>query len=112
MPPGNWIKVVQRVRYAIALRPPAGCRAYRYASACRLHAVVDVRDESGSQLAQRPAEPVLNTDIYAIDMTEIGARIAQIVRDNAPAEATGRAQGRSCSPRSPSPRGLTSNGAR
>ena len=52
------------------------------------HAVVDVRDDSGSQLAQAPRkEPVLNTDIYAIDMSEIGARIAQIVADNAPAEA-------------------------
>jgi hypothetical protein len=49
---------------------------------------VDVRDDSGSQLAQAPRkEPVLNTDIYAIDMSEIGARIAQIVADNAPADA-------------------------
>jgi hypothetical protein len=49
---------------------------------------VDVRDASGLQLAQAPRkEPVLNTDIYAIDMSEITTRIAQIVADNAPAAA-------------------------
>jgi hypothetical protein len=32
-------------------------------------------------------EPVLSTDIYQIDMSEVAARIAQIIADNAPPEA-------------------------
>jgi len=84
---GNWIKVVQRVPVRIALDPQQ-VAAHPLRIGLSTHAVVDVRDDSGSQLAQAPRkEPVLNTDIYAIDMSEIGARIAQIVADNAPAEA-------------------------
>ena len=65
------------------------------------------------ELAQAPRkEPVLNTDIYAIDMSEIGARIAQIVADNAPVEAVRPAPkvghaGPKVSPTAPR---LTSNG--
>lgn len=84
---GNWIKVVQRVPVRIAL-DPRQVAAHPLRIGLSTHAVVDVRDDSGSQLAQAPRkEPVLNTDIYAIDMSEIGARIAQIVADNAPAGA-------------------------
>jgi membrane fusion protein (multidrug efflux system) len=84
---GNWIKVVQRVPVRIALDAQQ-VAAHPLRIGLSTHAVVDVRDDSGSQLAQAPRkEPVLNTDIYAIDMSEIGARIAQIVADNAPAEA-------------------------
>ena len=44
---------------------------------------VDVRDDSGSQLAQRPRrEPLLSTRAYDIDRSEIATRIAQIIRDN------------------------------
>jgi membrane fusion protein (multidrug efflux system) len=51
-------------------------------------ASVDVRNESGAQLAQAPRkEPVLSTDIYAIDFKEARARIAQIVADNEPVAA-------------------------
>jgi membrane fusion protein (multidrug efflux system) len=55
-------------------------------------------------------EPVLNTDIYAIDISEITARIAQIIADNAPAGCRPR-QGRQ-HPRPKSPRSArsTSNG--
>jgi membrane fusion protein (multidrug efflux system) len=84
---GNWIKVVQRVPVRIAL-DPRQVAAHPLRIGLSTHAVVDVRDDSGSQLAQAPRkEPVLNTDIYAIDMSEIGARIAQIVAENAPAGA-------------------------
>ena len=83
---GNWIKVVQRVPVRIALDPKE-VAAHPLRIGLSTHAVVDVRDAAGSQLAQAPRkEPVLNTDIYTIDMSEIGARIAQIVADNAPAE--------------------------
>jgi hypothetical protein len=73
-----------------------------------------VRDDSGSQLAQAPRkDPVLNTDIYAIDMGEITARIAQIVADNAPAEALRSAPkvGNVRPKVSKAPARLTSNGS-
>ncbi len=84
---GNWIKVVQRVPVRIALDPQQ-VAAHPLRIGLSTHAIVDVRDVSGAQLAQAPRkDPVLNTDIYAIDMSEITARIAQIVADNAPVEA-------------------------
>jgi membrane fusion protein (multidrug efflux system) len=46
-------------------------------------ASVDVRDESGPQLAPAPPqEPVLATRVYDIDRGEITARIAQIIGEN------------------------------
>jgi membrane fusion protein, multidrug efflux system len=81
---GNWIKVVQRVPVRIAL-DPAQVAAHPLRIGLSIKASVDVHQTSGAQLAQAPRkEPVLNTDIYAIDMSEIHARIAQIVADNAP----------------------------
>ena len=86
---GNWIKVVQRVPVRIAL-DPAQLAAHPLRIGLSTRASVDVHQTSGAQLAQAPRkEPVLNTDIYAIDMSEIHARIAQIVADNAP-QAPGR----------------------
>jgi membrane fusion protein (multidrug efflux system) len=81
---GNWIKVVQRVPVRIALEPTQ-LAAHPLRIGLSIHASVDVHGTSGLQLAQAPRkEPVLNTDIYAIDMSEVHARIAQIVADNAP----------------------------
>ena len=81
---GNWIKVVQRVPVRIAL-DPAQLAAHPLRIGLSTRASVDVHQTSGAQLAQAPRkEPVLNTEIYAIDMSEIHARIAQIVADNAP----------------------------
>jgi membrane fusion protein (multidrug efflux system) len=55
-------------------------------------ATVDIRETSGPQLAQAPrTEPVLNTDIYVVDFSEITARIAQIIADNAPLDSGGTA---------------------
>ena len=83
---GNWIKVVQRVPVRVAL-DPRQLAAHPLRIGLSTHASVDVREDSGPQLAQAPRkDPVLNTDIYAIDMSEVTARIAQIVADNAPAE--------------------------
>jgi membrane fusion protein (multidrug efflux system) len=84
---GNWIKVVQRVPVRVAL-DPRQLAAHPLRIGLSTHASVDVREDSGPQLAQAPRkEPVLNTDIYTIDMSEVTARIAQIVADNAPAAA-------------------------
>jgi membrane fusion protein (multidrug efflux system) len=81
---GNWIKVVQRVPVRIALEPTQ-VSAHPLRIGLSVHASVDVHQTSGLQLAQAPRkEPVLNTDIYAIDMSEIRGRIEQIVADNAP----------------------------
>jgi membrane fusion protein (multidrug efflux system) len=79
---GNWIKVVQRVPVRIAL-DPREVAAHPLRIGLSTRASVDVRDDSGSQLANAPRrEPVLHTAVYEIDKTEIQARIAQIVADN------------------------------
>lgn len=84
---GNWIKVVQRVPVRVAL-DPHDLAAHPLRIGLSTRAQVDVRDDSGVQLAQAPRkEPVLSTDIYQLDTGEITARIAQIVIENTPAEA-------------------------
>src|SRR6185503_19583710 len=84
---GSWIKVVQRVPVRVALDPQE-LAAHPLRIGLSTHARVDVRDDSGSQLAQAPRkEPVLSTDIYQIDTSEITARIARIVAENTAAEA-------------------------
>jgi membrane fusion protein (multidrug efflux system) len=79
---GNWIKVVQRVPVRIALDPQE-LAAHPLRIGLSTHASVDVRDESGSQLAVVPRrEPVLHTAIYDIDKRDIDARIAAIIAEN------------------------------
>jgi membrane fusion protein, multidrug efflux system len=86
---GNWIKVVQRVPVRIALDPEQ-LSAHPLRIGLSTRASVDVRNDSGAQLALAPRpEPVLSTNIYEIDRTEIAARIARIIAENAP-EGTGR----------------------
>ena len=81
---GNWIKVVQRVPVRIAL-DPRELAAHPLRIGLSTRVAVDVRDDSGAQLAQRPRpEPVLTTRAYDIDRREIAARIAQIIRENTP----------------------------
>ncbi|MGH8133039.1 MAG: HlyD family secretion protein [Steroidobacteraceae bacterium] len=79
---GNWIKVVQRVPVRIALKPhELVAHPLRVGLSTRVR--VDVRDDSGKQLAVAPRlKPVLATDAYDVDDTQIKARIAQIVRAN------------------------------
>ena len=81
---GNWIKVVQRVPVRIALdRRELAAHPLRIGLSTRV--AVDVRDDSGAQLAQRPRpEPVLTTRAYDIDRREVATRIAQIIRENTP----------------------------
>jgi membrane fusion protein, multidrug efflux system len=79
---GNWIKVVQRVPVRVALEPRE-LRAHPLRIGLSTKVAVDVRDDSGPQLAQTPpAEPVLATRTFDIDPSEIKARIAEIIRDN------------------------------
>jgi membrane fusion protein (multidrug efflux system) len=79
---GNWIKVVQRVPVRVALDPQELIR-HPLRIGLSTVATVDVRDDSGQQLAAAPHdEPVLTTSAYDMDRKEITARIAQIVHDN------------------------------
>ncbi len=79
---GNWIKVVQRVPVRITLVPQElAAHPLRIGLSTRVR--IDVRDDSGSQLAAAPRRaPVLATRAYDIDLSEIRARIDGIVRDN------------------------------
>jgi len=88
---GNWIKVVQRVPVRVALDPQQ-LSAHPLRIGLSTRATVDIRETSGPQLAQAPRkEPVLNTDIYVVDFSEITARIARIIADNAPLDSAGTA---------------------
>jgi membrane fusion protein, multidrug efflux system len=88
---GNWIKVVQRVPVRVAL-DPHDLEAHPLRIGLSTRASVDVRNDSGPQLALVPRkEPVLSTSIYEIDNTEIQARIAQIVADNTAAPSVSTA---------------------
>jgi len=79
---GNWIKVVQRVPVRIAL-DPGELERHPLRMGLSTEATVDVHDDRGPQLAQQPPrEPVLATNAYDIDRSEVRARIAEIVRDN------------------------------
>jgi len=88
---GNWIKVVQRVPVRIALDLQQ-LTAHPLRVGLSMHASVDVRDDSGQQLARAPRqEPVLTTSAYNVDRREITARIERIVSENERApEATRR----------------------
>jgi membrane fusion protein (multidrug efflux system) len=84
---GNWIKVVQRVPVRIALEPQElEQHPLRVGLSTRVR--VDVHDSSGSQLAAAPRrEPVLATNAYDTNLSEIRTRIAEIIRDNTGAGA-------------------------
>ena len=79
---GNWIKVVQRVAVRITLDPKQlEEHPLRVGLSTRVR--VDVQDSAGTQLATVPRrEPVLATRAYDTDLSEIRARIAEIIRDN------------------------------
>jgi membrane fusion protein, multidrug efflux system len=79
---GNWIKVVQRVPVRIELDPEELVK-HPLRIGLSTVATVDVRDDSGVQLAAAAHEqPVLATHTYDMDRQEIMTRIAQIVSDN------------------------------
>jgi len=84
---GNWIKVVQRVPVRIALEPQElEEHPLRVGLSTRVR--VDVEDSSGRTLAAAPRrEPVLATNAYDTDLSEIRTRIAEIIRDNTGAGA-------------------------
>jgi membrane fusion protein (multidrug efflux system) len=73
---------VQRVPVRIALDPDELTR-HPLRIGLSTVATVEVRDDSGVQLAAAPHDqPLLRTSAYDIDRREIMTRIAQIVSDN------------------------------
>jgi membrane fusion protein, multidrug efflux system len=79
---GNWIKVVQRVPVRITLEPKE-LEPHPLRIGLSTNVSVDVHDDSGAQLAQKPrSEPVLATQAYDVDRSAIDARIAQIISEN------------------------------
>jgi membrane fusion protein, multidrug efflux system len=79
---GNWIKVVQRVPVRVTL-DPRQLEAHPLRIGLSTDATVDVHDSSGEQLAQTaPQQPILATNTFDIDRSEIKSRIADIILEN------------------------------
>jgi len=98
---GNWIKVVQRVPVRVMLDPEQlGQHPLRIGLST--DATVDVHGCDGQQLAQSPpAKPVLATDAFDIDRSEIRTRIAQIISDNSLEGSAAAAPGAAGAPAQP-----------
>jgi len=79
---GNWIKVVQRVPVRITFEPKElEEHPLRIGLSTRVR--VEVGDTSGRALAAVPRrDPVLATSVYDTDLSEIRARVAEIIGDN------------------------------
>jgi membrane fusion protein (multidrug efflux system) len=79
---GNWIKVVQRVPVRITFEPKElEEHPLRIGLSTRVR--VEVSDTSGRALAAVPRrDPVLATSVYDTDLSEIRARVAEIIGDN------------------------------
>jgi membrane fusion protein (multidrug efflux system) len=87
---GNWIKVIQRVPVRIALDPREVTK-YPLRVGLSTKVRVDIRNLSGQQLAQSARQtPVLATNAYDIDRTEIRARIERIIEENNSQDSSGK----------------------
>jgi membrane fusion protein (multidrug efflux system) len=87
---GNWIKVIQRVPVRIALDSREVTK-YPLRVGLSTQVRVDVRNLSGQQLAQSARQiPVLATNAYDIDRTEISARIERIIEENTSQGSSGK----------------------
>jgi membrane fusion protein, multidrug efflux system len=87
---GNWIKVIQRVPVRIALDPREVTK-YPLRVGLSTKVRVDIRNLSGQQLAQSARQtPVLATNAYDIDRTEISARIERIIEENTSQGSSGK----------------------
>lgn len=79
---GNWVKIVQRLPVRIALNPHE-LRAHPLRIGLSVDATIDTHDRSGPGLTVLPnSAPVAATSIYAQEITEADARVAQIIADN------------------------------
>jgi membrane fusion protein (multidrug efflux system) len=79
---GNWVKIVQRLPVRIALDPHE-LRAHPLRVGLSVDATIDTHDRSGPVLTVLPnSAPVAATSIYAHEIKEADARVAQIIADN------------------------------
>jgi membrane fusion protein, multidrug efflux system len=79
---GNWIKIVQRLPVRVGL-DPRELEQHPLFLGLSTTVHVDVRDQSGSALSQRPAWPAeLSTAAYADQMSGAEAEIEAIVAEN------------------------------
>jgi membrane fusion protein, multidrug efflux system len=79
---GNWIKVVQRVPVRVTLDPKQ-LEEHPLRIGLSTDATVDVHDSSGEQLAQTAVQkPILATNTFDVDRSEIKSRIEEIIREN------------------------------
>jgi membrane fusion protein, multidrug efflux system len=79
---GNWIKIVQRLPVRVALDPEE-LRAHPLRIGLSVSATVDVRDTSGSLVAQQVRQVPIPTQASLIEDTSVvDASIAQIIQSN------------------------------
>ncbi|MFT4172534.1 MAG: efflux RND transporter periplasmic adaptor subunit [Rhodocyclaceae bacterium] len=80
---GNWIKIVQRVPVRVVLdRQELAAHPLRIGLSMRVE--VNMHDQSGPMLAQAPTTtPVFTTDVFARQLDDAEARIAEVIHANA-----------------------------
>jgi membrane fusion protein (multidrug efflux system) len=86
---GNWIKVVQRLPVRIALDPNE-LHAHPLRIGLSMHADVDIKDDSGSQLGNAQ-NTVYQTNVFDKYGEQADAEIARIIAANAGTDASANA---------------------
>ena len=80
---GNWIKVVQRLPVRVTLDPKQ-LETHPLRVGLSMTVNIDTRDESGRILADAPpARPASHTGIYAQDLADADALVADVIAANA-----------------------------
>jgi membrane fusion protein, multidrug efflux system len=82
---GNWIKIVQRLPVRIALDPEQ-LKAHPLRVGLSMHAQIEVRDASGPLIATQVRKSPQQMQTSAAADPKIDQRIAEIIRNNGPAE--------------------------
>ncbi|GAB2895082.1 EmrA/EmrK family multidrug efflux transporter periplasmic adaptor subunit [Microvirgula curvata] len=80
---GNWIKVVQRLPVRVTLDPKQ-LETHPLRVGLSMTVNIDTRDESGRILADAPpARPASHTGVYAQDLADADALVADVIAANA-----------------------------
>jgi membrane fusion protein, multidrug efflux system len=88
---GNWIKIVQRVPVRIALDPKELAKRPLQIG-LSMKAYVDVRDDSGQRLPEVASDlHDYSTDVFQSVAAQAAAAVQQIIAENDPGAARGRA---------------------